>query len=219
MSVLNWLASKECAAIISNEKYVNYGISIILEEEYGRKTIVATHVVASQPFVLPEGAKPMRDDYGIKPYNNSKCAEIDKKYSYLPHLMSDNIFFKNGEIYFYSHDLELLKKILNEPGDGIALDIIDRNQFKCGEGNKEYPSKIHSGVLLQPISRSHLFGKNEIKKGNELEVSLGPIPEYSNTDNGVSSNLKLGAYYFPRSGCWGIIFCSWDKFTGCFKCI
>lgn len=187
---LNWLTSKEGAEIISNEKYVNYGISIILEEEDDKKTLVATHVVASQPFVLPLGAKPMRDDYGIKPYDKTKCAEIDKKYSFLPHLMSDNIFFKNGEIYFYYHDLELLKKILSDPSDGIALDIIDRNQFKCDEGNKEYPSEVHKGVLLDPISKSQLFGKNELKKGNELEVSLGPIPEYIDTNN-VEFNILI----------------------------
>ena len=76
---LNWLTSKEGALIISDERYVNYGVSIILEEVEGRKTLVATHVVASQPFVLPVGEKPMRDDYGIQPYDKTKCAEIDKK--------------------------------------------------------------------------------------------------------------------------------------------
>ena len=187
---LNWLTSKEGALIISDERYVNYGVSIILEEVEGRKTLVATHVVASQPFVLPVGAKPMRDDYGIQPYDKTKCAGIDKKYSYLPHLMSDNIELKNGEIYFYYHDLEQLKKILSEPGDGIALDIVDRNQFTCGEGNKLYPSKVHKGVLLNPISKAQLFGKNELKKGNEIEVSLGPIPAYIDTEN-VEFNILI----------------------------
>jgi len=186
----NWINTKDGAAIISNDKYVSYGISIILEEGEDKKILVATHVVGSQPFVLPEGVKPMRDDFGILPYDKTKCAEIDKKYSYLPYLMSNNIEFKNGEIYFYYHDLELLKKVLNGPGDGIALDIIDRNQFNCGEGNKEYPSEVHKGVLLNPISKAQLFGKNEFKKGNELLVSLGPIPTYVDTNN-VEFNILI----------------------------
>ncbi|MEJ6736482.1 MAG: hypothetical protein QNK84_05555 [Flavobacteriales bacterium] len=188
---LNWLTSKGGVTIIGNEKYVNYGISIILEEGEEKKTLVATHVVASQPFVLAVGVKPMRDDYGIKPYDKTACAEIDKKYSYLPHLMSDNIEFKNGEIYFYYHDLEQLKDILSEPGDGIALDIVGRNQFYCGAGNKLYPSKVHEGVLLDPISKAQLFGKNELKKGNELKVSLGPIPTYIDTNNAEFNILIL----------------------------
>lgn len=186
----NWIASKDGAIILSNDKYINYGISIILEKQEDRTLLVATHVVGSQPFVLPKGAKPMRDDFGIKPYDISKCSTIDKKYSYLPFLMSNNIEFKNGEIYFYYHDLELLKKVLSEPRDGIALDIINRNQFMCDEGNKEYPSKIHNGVLLPPVSKSQLFAKNEFKKGNELFVSLGPIPTYIDTNN-VEFNILI----------------------------
>jgi len=187
---LNWLTTKDGAEIIGNEKYVNYGISIILEEQEGIKTLVATHVVASQPFVLPKGVKPMREDYGIKPYDQNKCAEIAKKYSYLPHLMSNNIELKNNEIYFYYHDLAQLKKILSEPGDGIAIDIVHRNQFTCGEGNTLYPSKVHKGVLLNPISKAQLFGKNELKKGNEIEASLGPIPIYVDKNN-VEFNILI----------------------------
>lgn len=188
---LNWLTSKGGIAIIGSEKYVNYGVSIILKEEEDRETLVATYVVASQPFVLPMGVKPMRDDYGIKPYDKTKCAEIDKKYSYLRYLMSDNIEFKNGEIYFYYHDLEQLKDILSESGDGIALDIVDRNQFYCGEGNKMYPSQFHKGILLNPVSKTQLFGKNELKKGNELEFSLGQIPAYIDTNNAEFNILIL----------------------------
>ncbi len=183
-----WIQSKDGEEILGNDKYVNYGISVILDER--DKSIIATHVVGSEPFVLPEGVKPMNDDFGIVPYDKSKCADIDKKYAYLPQLMSDNIFFKNGEIYFYFHDLELFKNVLSESGDGIALDIIARDQFECGSGNKIYPSKIHKGIMLPPISKSQIFGKNELKESNEIEVSLGPIPAYVDTNN-VEFNLLM----------------------------
>ena len=145
----NWIQLKGGAEIISDAKYVNYGISVVLNEV--DKSLVATHVVGSEPFVLPEGVKPMKGDFGILPYDKSKCAEINKKYGYLPQLMSDNIFFKNGQIYFYFHDLALIKSVLNETGDGISLDILTKDQFECGSGNKLYPSKVHSGIMLEPI--------------------------------------------------------------------
>ena len=44
--------------------------------------------------------------------------------------------------------------------------------------------------MLTPISKSQLFGKNELKKGNELEVSLGEIPEYIDTNN-VEFNILI----------------------------
>ena len=183
-----WINSDDGSKILTNLKYVNYGISIALNEK--DKSIIATHVVGSESFVLPEGVKPMRDDFGILPYDKSKCSDLDKKFAYLPQLMSDNIFFKNGEIYFYFHDLELFKNVLSESGDGIAIDIISRDQFDCGSGNKIYPSKVHKGVMLPPISRSHIFGKNELKESNEIEVSLGLIPEYVDTNN-VEFNLLM----------------------------
>lgn len=186
--VQGWITSTEGELIITNPKYVNDGIAVLFNEK--NKTIVATHVVGSEPFVLPEGVKPMKDDLGLEPYNKSKCADLENKFSYLPQLMSDNILFKNGEIYFYFHDLELFNNVLTDDKDGIALDIVARNQFLCKEGNKYYPSQIHTGILLPPLLKSHIFGKNELKLSNEIEVSLGPIPTYVDT-NSVEFNLLI----------------------------
>jgi uncharacterized protein YkwD len=183
-----WIQSSDGELIIGNAKYVNAGIAVLFDER--SKTIVATHVVGSEPFVLPEGIKPMKDDYGIEPFNKSKCADLESKYSYLPQLMTDNIFFKNGEIYFYFHDLALFENVLNESRDGIAIDIVSRDQFQCESGNKYYPSKIHSGILLPPILKSQVFGKNELEESNEIEVSLGPIPSFVDTNN-VEFNLLI----------------------------
>ena len=183
-----WIQSADGAKILGDGKYMNYGVSILMNEK--DHSILATHVVGSEPFVLPEGVAPMRDDFGIQPYDKSKCADLDKKYAYLPQLMSDNIFFKNGEIYFYFHDLELLESVLDGPGDGIAIDIISRDQYDCSTGNKVYPSKVHKGVLLPAISKSQIFGKNELKESKEVEVSLGEIPAYVDTNN-VEFNLLM----------------------------
>ena len=183
-----WISSSKGEQILANPKYVNSGIAVLFNEK--NKMIVATQVVGSAPFVLPEGVKPMKDDFGLEPYNKSKCADLESKFSYLPQLMSDNIYFKNGEIYFYFHDLTLFNNVLSDPKDGIALDIVSRDQYICGEGNKYYPSKIHTGILLPPFTKSHIFGKNELKESNEIEFSLGLIPPYVDT-NSVEFNLLI----------------------------
>ena len=51
--VQNWIKSKEGAKVLSNPKYVNFGVSAILNEKDNSLTI--THVVGSEPFVLPDG--------------------------------------------------------------------------------------------------------------------------------------------------------------------
>ena len=93
-----WIQSKEGKELLGNPKYVNAGISVVFMEK--DKSILATHVIGSESFQLPEGVKPMSNDFGIEPYDKSKCADMDKKYGYLPQLMSDNIFLKM-EIYIF----------------------------------------------------------------------------------------------------------------------
>jgi uncharacterized protein YkwD len=176
-----WINAKESPQVIFNKAYYNVGTTISFDAK--SKRIIVTQVYGSEPFIMPAGIKQVKDDYKLESYNKDKCAEIEKNFPYLPELMSDNIFFKNGEIYFFFHDLELLKNVLSSNSDAIALDVISRNQFSCETGNRLYPSKIHSGILLPPINKNYLLSKNELKDDGQLEVSLGPIPSYIDTNN------------------------------------
>ncbi|MCB0379677.1 MAG: hypothetical protein KDD24_00370 [Flavobacteriales bacterium] len=176
-----WLNAKESPQVVLNKSYYNVGTAISFDAK--SKKIVATQVYGSEPFILPNGVKPDRDDYKIEPYNKDKCAELEKNFPYLPELMSDNIFYKNGQLYFFFHDLELFKNVMSAGNDAIAIDIISRTQFSCETGNRLYPSKIHSGILLPPVNKNYLLSKNELKDQGQLEVSLGPIPSYIDTNN------------------------------------
>ncbi|MCB9360084.1 MAG: hypothetical protein H6587_00995 [Flavobacteriales bacterium] len=176
-----WVAAKESPEVIFNPNYYNVGTSVSVDVK--TRKIIATQVYGSEPFILPKDIKAVKDDYKIQPYNREKCADLDKNFPYLPELMSDNIYFKNGEIYFYFHDLELFKAIMKSGNDAIALDVISRDQYKCETGNRFYPSKIHKGVMLPPISKSQLLSKNELKNEGQVELSLGPIPSFVDTNN------------------------------------
>lgn len=179
--VLAWINAKESPQVIFNKAYYNVGTSVSFDAK--SKLIIATQVYGSEPFIMPNGIKQEKEDFKLEPYNKEKCADIEKNFPYLPELMSDNIYFKNGQIYFFFHDLELLKNVLSSNNDAIALDVISRNQFSCETGNRIYPSKIHSGILLPPVNKNYLLSKNELKDVGQLEVSLGPIPSFIDTNN------------------------------------
>lgn len=176
-----WINAKESPQVLFNKSYYNVGTSISFDAK--SKKIIATQVYGGEPFIMPSGVKPDRDDYKIEPYSKDKCAELEKNFSYLPELMSDNIFYKNGQIYFFFHDLELFKNVMANGNDAIGIDIISRSQFSCETGNRLYPSKIHSGIMLPPVNKNYLLSKNELKDQGQLEVSLGPIPSYIDTNN------------------------------------
>lgn len=184
----SWVKDKTNKANILTNIYFTVGTGISVDKK--EKSIYINQIYANEPFVLPEGVAPIKDDYKIEPYNKTKCNDLERTYSYLPELMSDNIFFRNGEIFFYFHDLALLKKVLKDNKDGIALDVINKEQFACGSGNKIYPSKIHSGIMLPPVYKGQLFSKNPLEKENQIEVSLGPIPNFVDT-NTTEFNLLI----------------------------
>ena len=92
----------------------------------------------------------------------------------------------------------MIKAVLSESGDAISIDIISKNQYSCDAGNKFYPSKVHKGVMLEPIGKSQLFSKNEGKDDGVLEVSLGPIPSYVDTNNiKIVYNILFSLWYKP----------------------
>jgi len=151
----SWKKAKGGTERMLNDGFYRFSTASEVDEK--EKVIVVTQVYGSTPFELPEGVKFQKDDYKLTPYSRDKCAYLDKKYAYLPELLSDNIYFKDNQIYFYFHDLALFKDVLKESDDAIALDIVARNQFDCGKGNTYFPSKLHKGILLEPINKSQLF--------------------------------------------------------------
>lgn len=187
-AVASWMKDKASKTNILTPTFYTIGTGISVDKK--EKAIYINQIYATEPFILPQGVPFVKDDYKIEPYNKTKCNDLERGFSYLPELMSDNIFFRNGEIFFYFHDLALLKKVLKDNKDGIALDIISKTQFECGSGNKFYPSKLHTGIMLPPIYKSQLFSKNPLEKDNQIEVSLGPIPSFVDT-NTTEFNLLI----------------------------
>lgn len=186
--VHSWMKDRYMSKAILDKSFYTFATAITFDKK--TKSIYITQVYGSEPFILPTGVPFIKDDYKIEPYNKTKCTDIERNYSYLPELMSDNIFFRDGEIFFYFHDLNLLKNILKNNKDGIALDIITKDQFACGAGNRIYPSKIHSGIMIPPVYKSYLFNKNLLENEGQMEVSLGPIPDFVDT-NTTEFNLLI----------------------------
>jgi hypothetical protein len=176
----SWNTNPINRKIFLNPSYYYIGTGIAFDKK--TKAIYIDQLYANTPFEIPEGVEVNTKSWGIKPYNATECIAIDKKYDYIDELFSDNIKFKNGQIYFYYHDLILFKEIFSEPNDALAIDIVSPNQYKCGEPNKFFPSEVHKGIMLKPLNKSQLLSKNEAKKSNEVLVSFGPIPSFVDTN-------------------------------------
>lgn len=164
-----------------NPELTHVGVGLAADAQ--NEVIYITILYGNEPYEIPGGARIDRDAFGLKPFDKNECGAIDRDYPYLAELLSDNIYVEEGKLYFYFHDLQFFKTLISEPKDGIAIDIVNREQYGCEKGNRIYPSDIHKGVLLKPLYKNELFRGNETKSDGELWVPVSNMPLYADTLN------------------------------------
>jgi len=102
----------------------------------------------------------------------------------------NNVSLRNNQIYFSYHNISRLQEMLIDENDGFAIDLVSRDQLRCGQDNRLDPSPIYDGVLLPPVFRDEFFSKNEAKGEYRFIASLGTIPDaFLNTE--FSANMVL----------------------------
>lgn len=179
--VREWEDSEEHLKNILNPKYYKVGTGIAIDAD--NKMLYITQVYGSMPYRVPPGVDLPDDAHGVKPYNRSACLKLERSHGQLPELFSDNILFNEGIIYLYFNSLNMFKEVFTERDDAIAIDLVQRDQFKCGEGNRFYPSDVHEGMMMKPVNRNKMLRKNLLKDEGEVLVPLGQLPEIIDTTN------------------------------------
>lgn len=92
--------------------------------------------------------------------------------------MGNSISIEGDEVIFRFHDKDFIGEALEDPKDGVAVDLVAREQMKCGEANRLDASEIYDGVLLKPIYRDEFFSKNTAESEHRIIVSLGKVPPH-----------------------------------------
>ena len=74
--------------------------------------------------------------------------------------------------------------MVKSPTDGLAIDLVNKNQYQCNRDNILNYKVPNKGILLKPIFSEELFASNsELPKSNRLKVKLGTLPKESNPDS------------------------------------
>ena len=131
--------------------------------------------------------------------------DSDKEFaSYTTHLMvlGNSYVIEGDKIVLKYHDVQLLKTILKDPNDGLAVDIIRKSQFACGTENSLSSSKLYDGFLLKPVYRDELFAVNTAKGNYRFIGNIGTIPKEFLGEELVFSilfinNGKVSKYLMP----------------------
>ncbi|GAA3643289.1 CAP domain-containing protein [Flavivirga jejuensis] len=169
--------------ILDDYKYGDFGFTynskskrIFAAQVFGKKGVIISGQLSENAF-------------GIKKSDNScKYFMADKGNSMVN--MGNAITIEFGGIYLKFHSKEIVEEIIENPNDGIAIDLVEREQLVCYGDNKLDVSPIYDGVMLSPVYRDSLLPHNLAENKKRFVTFLGVIPEHMRGKD-LSPNLIL----------------------------
>lgn len=174
---------RKSAEILQNPRYVFAGIGCGIDKT-GKKLYISVSVgnynliSAAKKDIKASGLKLSASNQGVGWYDAKACKAC-AKFKDIEGLRS-MVTIERNKIYFETADYKALKKLLKDPTDAIAVDIVNMKQYPCnGENlvNTQLPSR---GFMTKPIFVKD-FDKLNIYAGRnsstKLRLLLGELPE------------------------------------------
>lgn len=145
--------------------------------DYDSKTrrVYAVHVFGKKGYLI--SGQLSENAFGILKTDDYCYSLLGGKQNVLAN-MGNAITIEGDDIVLRYHNKEFIKEVFEDPKDGIAIDLVAREQLQCGEANKLDASEIYDGVLLEPIYRDEFFSKNIAEGDYRIVVKLGKVPEH-----------------------------------------
>ncbi|MBT3207178.1 MAG: hypothetical protein HN704_13510 [Bacteroidetes bacterium] len=184
-----WMRSPKTASRVTDYKYIFVGIGSSLDDlnkkvyvsvVFGNYYSKSPGIDLANELEVPITTKSM----GLKGYNQKICEKLDK-FRGLSDLQ-ESLFVEDDMVYFKHYDLKELKKIIKKDSyDGIAVDIIQKEQYPCNAENALDNNLYNKGILLDKLLAKKLYSSNLIegkdaKKNLMVEIDYMPqdIGEY-----------------------------------------
>lgn len=87
---------------------------------------------------------------------------------------------KGKLIYFDTDNAKTFYKLLRNTHDGIAVDILQEDQFSCNHKNIVNYNNLNRGILTKPIYKNKIYRKNKANTDSNryaLNVKIGKLPK------------------------------------------
>lgn len=105
-----------------------------------------------------------------------KCKEYFEVAASLPPEVQYSIAEHEGIIYLLFSSKKYFNEIFDHRGDGFAIDIIKREQYRCGGPNQHANSWAHKGQLLPPIYKDEIERRGQTDRNRVYVVRYGQLP-------------------------------------------
>lgn len=187
-----WIAGQKEKLVLLNPKYIYVGIGMFPDIDFKKIYVSA---IFSGYDINNDGAthkKELKLSYNtlskkLQAPNDKKCKNC--KIFKNDEALHQGLYVENGKIYLKYKNLKELKRLLKKPKDGIAIDIVQKEQFTKKEYNIVDNNLLHKGIMQKVIYKDKLFSSNLLldkkdqkknKKLNEILVEVGKIPKKLN---------------------------------------
>ena len=176
--VLSLLKNKKAVNTVLDKRYTYTGVGCHVDafNKYCYVSIVFGNDLSfNKVDVSEKNTVYSKKAYGLKPYDEKVCRKceirnIETFYQYLD--------IKGDDVYFVHPNVKILRRIIGNDKDGIAIDFVQHSQMPCNEIN-DFNYNLHNrGVMPKYMTFKKMLKKNEItdKKDKGMNVYLGTAP-------------------------------------------
>lgn len=183
-----WTASKKERDVILKPGNTYIGISAAPDEGEKRAYLSAVFgnyqsfnegVKHKNELKVPFNTKSKK----LKDPDPRKCKNCEKFKD--AEALQAGLIVEKGKVYLTYNNIKMLKRLLKKSSDGLAVDIIQKDQYSKEDYNIMDNGVRNKGVMLKVVKKDKLFAKNLIKpenpkkknqKVNKLKVEMGTFP-------------------------------------------
>ena len=178
--VFKWFNSKQ-ADDLKDLQFLLIGVACKTDPT-NKKVFVSTMLGSyntlntGQYLVKASGMPISTKNQGLKPYDSKICKNCDKFKNI--DTLQQGLIVEGNIIYLETHP-KYLKRVIKNPDDGLAVDIVLKKQYPCNAENiidKSLPSK---GFMTKKLTQAKLMKLNQIEgkaAKSKFRAAIGEIP-------------------------------------------
>lgn len=189
--IKGWVKSPGHFKNIKDKRVNLTGFGISIDSKQGK--VYATQVFGQLNTVSEFISQVPSNAYGIE-YRDEKYDQKCTRCNYIlntkPAEVLYGLYAIDGIVYYSINDPDYFFKFFKNKGDGVAVDIVSKDQYTCGMNNTFANSPVHRGFLLPPVYTKQLMSTAQQDEQGNIRVKVGEVPKEL-IDKEVEFNLLL----------------------------
>lgn len=186
----NWKNSPKHYANMIHSSYELSGFGFAQNK---RGKLYATHVLGTKGIVIT--GQLSENAFGVKPYSKSCDGFVSRRKNFVIN-MGNALHIYGDKVEMYYHSKDLIEEMLPNEGDGLAIDIVYKDQFDTDAENILDFSPIYDGVMLKPMYRSEVLKNNTAEGEFRLVSQIATIPT-----NLLGKKMQANLIYIKDGNC------------------